>query len=331
MFCAYAIFRSYRPDVFEFSSHFLNTTLGAVNTSVLLFSSLTMAWAVRASQLEQHRTTALMLTITLCCATVFLGVKAIEYSHKWSMGLMPGKFYTYPNAPQDAPNYLLLLCIVPGLFMAGLLAWFVKCIIDGDKFHTRVAGPLVAVAGSFFLGVLLGAKLEGGHADHGSGHADEHPAVAAAAAPTLGATAAEAAAVATISNMPETTQVLERMAKDVGNSGVRGNLAASEKQAALATGLPSGDVPTAETSSEVTEESSRNYLASIFFSIYYCMTGIHAIHIIGGIVVLVWLLYRAVREDFNRQYFGPVDYVGLYWHLVDLIWIYLFPLMYLIR
>ena len=71
--------------------------------------------------------------------------------------------------------------------------------------------------------------------------------------------------------------------------------------------------------------------AGVFFSIYYCMTGIHAIHILAGIGVLVWLLVRAVRQDFNRQYFGPVDYVGLYWHLVDLIWIYLFPLLYLIR
>jgi cytochrome c oxidase subunit 3 len=71
--------------------------------------------------------------------------------------------------------------------------------------------------------------------------------------------------------------------------------------------------------------------AGVFFSIYYCMTGIHAIHILAGIGVLVWLLVRAVRHDFNRQYFGPVDYVGLYWHIVDLIWIYLFPLLYLIR
>ena len=70
--------------------------------------------------------------------------------------------------------------------------------------------------------------------------------------------------------------------------------------------------------------------AGVFF-IYYCMTGVHAIHILVGIGFLVWLLIRAVREDFNPQYFGPVDYVGLYWHLVDLIWIYLFPLLYLIR
>jgi cytochrome c oxidase subunit III len=71
--------------------------------------------------------------------------------------------------------------------------------------------------------------------------------------------------------------------------------------------------------------------AGVFFAIYYCMTGIHAIHILAGIGVLTWLLIRSVRNDFNRQYFGPVDYVGLYWHIVDLIWIYLFPLLYLIR
>ena len=55
MFCAYAIFRAWRPDVFEGCSQFLNTKLGAINTGVLLFSSLTMAWAVRCSQTENHK------------------------------------------------------------------------------------------------------------------------------------------------------------------------------------------------------------------------------------------------------------------------------------
>jgi cytochrome c oxidase subunit 3 len=68
----------------------------------------------------------------------------------------------------------------------------------------------------------------------------------------------------------------------------------------------------------------------IFFSIYYCMTGLHAIHIIGGIIALAWLYRRSQLGHWREDYFGPVDYVGLYWHLVDLIWIYLFPLLYLI-
>jgi cytochrome c oxidase subunit 3 len=67
-----------------------------------------------------------------------------------------------------------------------------------------------------------------------------------------------------------------------------------------------------------------------FFSIYYCMTGLHAIHIIGGIIALAWVFWRCLALHWRPDYFGPVDYVGLYWHLVDLIWIYLFPLLYLI-
>ena len=68
----------------------------------------------------------------------------------------------------------------------------------------------------------------------------------------------------------------------------------------------------------------------IFFSIYYCMTGLHAIHIIAGIIALAWVYWRCLLGHWRTDYFGPVDYVGLYWHLVDLIWIYLFPLLYLI-
>jgi len=71
-------------------------------------------------------------------------------------------------------------------------------------------------------------------------------------------------------------------------------------------------------------------MAGLFFSIYYCMTGIHAIHIIGGMIVITWLIIKAARFEFHEEYFGPVDNVGLYWHLVDFIWIYLFPLLYLI-
>jgi cytochrome c oxidase subunit 3 len=72
-------------------------------------------------------------------------------------------------------------------------------------------------------------------------------------------------------------------------------------------------------------------LVAIFFSIYYTMTGLHAIHILAGMGVLAWILGRAVRGEFSGQYFAPVDFTGLYWHLVDLIWIYLFPLLYLIH
>lgn len=69
----------------------------------------------------------------------------------------------------------------------------------------------------------------------------------------------------------------------------------------------------------------------IFFAIYFCMTGLHGIHVLIGIGVLGWIFLRANRGEFGPSYYTPVENVGLYWHLVDLIWIFLFPLLYLVR
>jgi len=69
----------------------------------------------------------------------------------------------------------------------------------------------------------------------------------------------------------------------------------------------------------------------MFFSFYFMMTGLHGIHILGGMGAILWVLWRATKGHFSSRYYTPVDLVGLYWHLVDLIWIYLFPLLYLIH
>lgn len=70
--------------------------------------------------------------------------------------------------------------------------------------------------------------------------------------------------------------------------------------------------------------------ANIFFSIYYMMTGLHGIHVIIGIGLMVWLVIKAKKKVFHSGYYTPVEITGLYWHLVDVIWIFLFPLLYLI-
>lgn len=67
-----------------------------------------------------------------------------------------------------------------------------------------------------------------------------------------------------------------------------------------------------------------------FFSIYFVMTGIHGVHVLVGMFLMAWLLIRSVRGHFTSAYYTPVELVGLYWHIVDIIWIFLFPLMYLI-
>jgi len=70
--------------------------------------------------------------------------------------------------------------------------------------------------------------------------------------------------------------------------------------------------------------------ANIFFSLYYMMTGLHGLHVVVGIGLMTWLLVRALKGHFNSEYYTPVEITGLYWHLVDIIWIFLFPLFYLI-
>lgn len=68
----------------------------------------------------------------------------------------------------------------------------------------------------------------------------------------------------------------------------------------------------------------------LFFSLYFVMTGLHGLHVLIGMGVIFWILLRAKRGEFNADYYTPVEMTGLYWHFVDLVWIYLFPLLYLV-
>ncbi len=68
----------------------------------------------------------------------------------------------------------------------------------------------------------------------------------------------------------------------------------------------------------------------LFFSFYFAMTGMHAVHMIIGMGVLVWLVVMARRGRFSAAYNSPVEMFGLYWHFVDIVWIFLYPLLYLV-
>ncbi len=78
-------------------------------------------------------------------------------------------------------------------------------------------------------------------------------------------------------------------------------------------------------------EQSVDMAPQIFFGIYFMMTGVHGLHVVIGIGVIAWIYLRARRGDFSPENYAAVENVGLYWHLVDLIWIFLFPLLYLVR
>jgi cytochrome c oxidase subunit 3 len=240
LFVAYSVYRANHPEVFVFGHHFLDKNLGALNTVILICSSLTAAWAVRAAQLKQIGMLKLMILLTMLFAFGFLGVKGVEYHNKWKHGLL----------------------------------W----------------------AGSYHP-----------HVEH------EEP----VALEPAGGIAESAAAASTVVDQAEVAP--PEAATDPDRSAIA---PAAEGPA----GLAAPGSPAAEEADIEIEPAN----AQIYFSIYFLMTGLHGIHVLGGIGAFIWLLLCARRGYFDSGHFTRVDMVALYWHLVDLIWIYLFLLLYLI-
>jgi cytochrome c oxidase subunit III len=90
-------------------------------------------------------------------------------------------------------------------------------------------------------------------------------------------------------------------------------------------------MPAALEEAGYTRQDLREMRLGVFFAIYFCMTGLHGLHVLVGIGLYIWLLVRVFKGHFNRRHYGAVDNVALYWHIVDIIWIFLFPLLYLIH
>ncbi len=172
MFLGYSVYRGVYSVAYSQASRHLDVLLGAINTGVLLGSSLTMALAVHAAQLGGRRTVVVFLVATILLGSVFLGIKGFEYYHKYEEHLIPGR-------------------------------------------HFEFSGP---------------------NADH----------------------------------------------------------------------------------------------AQIFFSFYFVMTGMHALHMVVGIGVMLVMIMLTLRGRFSSEYYFPVEMTGLYWHFVDIVWVFLFPLLYLV-
>ncbi len=247
LFCAYSIARHNHPQVFAFAANeYLSTTLGAVNTVVLITSSLTMAWGVRAAQLNQKKLLIVCLILTLLGAFAFLCVKTVEYSKKWNEDVWIGTGNKYNADYQGADK-----------------APMKPTIVEIKAPASQPVDPRI---------------------DRPDGNAG-----------TINESKVKPRFVINAGLAPETT---EKAAKD----------------------------PTVEDLSQRDRAS-----VNTFFSCYFLMTGLHGIHVLVGMGLITWLLVRATRNEFGSEYFTPVDLIGLYWHLVDLIWIFLFPLLYLIH
>jgi cytochrome c oxidase subunit 3 len=173
LFLAYTVYRHFYHDTFHHCSRALDIKLGTINTIVLITSSLSVAIAYWAVKVGKKQLALGMLVFTILCAIGFLGIKYLEYSHKFHVGELPGK-------------------------------WF---------------------------------------------HAEE-------------------------------------LMKYPG--------------------------------------------ANLYFTIYFLTTGLHAFHVIVGMSVLAWVMKGIIKGRYTATYYVPVELGALYWHLVDLVWIFLFPLLYLI-
>ena len=337
LFCAYVLYRAAQPEVFVDAANYLDKVLGGLNTIVLLFSSLTMAWAVRAAQLNQNKTLIIMLMITMVCAAIFLGVKAVEYSHKWDMGILTRGFYEYHEheAHGGLSKYLIGMSIPPLILLIGFAAAGAVFQFTGQQKKGQFFFGLTVMMGGYFIGAAAGqlymSATESSKSSHTEEHHGEHDHDEGEHDPKDG----EKDHASLIPDRTPVSLAIQEKSETPKQDD-------SESQPQGQAGEGDSNSETAETEGgegsmdampipkpEVLEEQKRR--TGIFFSIYYCMTGLHAIHVIAGMIALSWLLWRAIHGHFRTDYFGPVDYVGLYWHLVDLIWIYLFPLLYLIN
>jgi len=79
------------------------------------------------------------------------------------------------------------------------------------------------------------------------------------------------------------------------------------------------------------EDQAYQATAQIYYSLYFALTGLHASHMIVGMVIMAIIAYKAAKGQFTAEWYTPVEIMGLYWHFVDLVWIFLFPLLYLVN
>jgi cytochrome c oxidase subunit 3 len=112
--------------------------------------------------------------------------------------------------------------------------------------------------------------------------------------------------------------------------GLEAATAHAAEPAAHAAG-EAGAEPAHAVPGEATERQRSMPGSEVYFSLYFAMTGMHALHMIVGIGLMVWLLYWAWQGLYTADYYTPVENFGLYWHFVDIVWIFLFPLLYLIN
>jgi cytochrome c oxidase subunit 3 len=353
LFCVYAVIRTADPEMFVWASDLLDTRLGAINTAVLITSSFTMATAVSLIQKGRRWTAVLALLLTLAGAGGFLGIKYLEYKPKFEHGLLWGARFdpdpeylahhgdgdgeAHEEEPQEEPTEVAIdladgkeiavgtcaSCHGPAL--RGLPKNGVDLLASefvGNSSLEEMVAFLKVGRAPFDPKNTTGIQMppRGGNPTLGedrlrnvaafvkNANREFGEAVAAAGGDAEAVEAAVPAELAEAAAEP-------RIPHSVIPSAPSGPPGLARNAVATMQGDTSGHVPA----------TARN-----FFAIYFLMTGLHGIHVIAGGLIITWLAVATALGRFDAAYYTPVDLGGLFWHVVDLIWIFLFPLFYLI-
>jgi cytochrome c oxidase subunit 3 len=365
LFCAYTIYRAKYPEVFYWAHFYLDTKLGAANTIVLILSSLTAAWAVRNAQLGQQKQLTINILITIACACTFMGIKYVEYSHKAHEGLLPGPAFDpqhelWENEDFKAKHPQSVAAMdtlqkglaehraklaeaakkpaAPSAAAQGTSAAADDAAEQPDPAARATAAAVEDAEGEGQPKDDAAAEPKDVAAEGNQGKAAEPAAEAGdptdAAAKPAAAADGEAEPDPTIAARPEDPTVAAAAATPASADEPVSEaifLASAIRKLSPEAAQPLIDAGIIRRTSEGGAQLRRPDRAHMFFGVYFFMTGLHGAHVLIGIIVWVWLLLRALKGQFGPKYFGPIDFAALYWHLVDLIWIYLFPLLYLIH
>ncbi len=248
LFTAYLVFRSKYPMAFAVGSNHLDVTMGFVNTLVLIVSSLTMALTVYYAQKGNRNMQVILIILTMFFGTVFLGVKAVEYTDKYNHGIVP----------------------VTGL----------------NRIAKAPAGEAVAETKP---------AAESAEAKPAKEHAYVNPRG---------------------EFQWHEFELIEHFVQDQERNPSAKILTDTEKSTYFSDGK--------------FDEKKFGDKVRLFFWIYFVMTGLHALHMIVGLGLMAWLLFKAWKNTYSAEYYMPVEMSGLYWHFVDIVWIFLFPLLYLL-
>jgi cytochrome c oxidase subunit III len=321
----YIVLRSGSPHMFQAQGQTLNKALAGINTLVLIFSSLTMALAVDAAQKANRGRLMAMLGLTVLMAFGFMFIKYLEYSDK---------LHHYTMLAKEGPKGKEQVYIYDGHLEStevgldkGKLAFpkGTKFVQLTEAVGTHSEGAQGAVMGND--GDRLKVKFDDGTNEEA---AVDRSKTTAVDSKQIRDKVYHINAVRRL--VPKTEEINVHTYTLTGDTE-HAEAGAGPHGKAEGGAAEGGKEAQHEHKDYVIQASDVNDLVwygpqkNIFFSCYFALTGVHGLHVIGGIVPLSLLLIQAARG----KIFAPhTEYVGLYWHFVDLVWIFLFPLLYLI-